>query len=132
MRVFVDTSALYAVLDRDDQNHSRARRQWERLLKEEAELLTSNYILIETCALLQHRLGLGAVRTLREDILPLISVEWISREAHDAALAAVLTADRKNLSLVDCSSFHVMRETGVRRAFVFDRHFAEQGFECRL
>ena len=45
-----------------------------------------------------------------------------------AAMEMILAASRKKLSLVDCSSFLVMREVGVREAFCFDRHFREQGF----
>lgn len=41
-----------------------------------------------------------------------------------------LTANRRQLSLVDCVSFTVMRERGIKTAFVFDDHFEEQGFEC--
>ena len=78
MIVFADTSALYAVLDRDDENHQTARATWEKLLKGGAILVTSSYVLVEICALIQHRLGLNALRTLQDDILPLLTVEWIS------------------------------------------------------
>ncbi|MDP2857839.1 MAG: VapC toxin family PIN domain ribonuclease, partial [Bacillota bacterium] len=44
--------------------------------------------------------------------------------------AALLTAGRRNLSLVDCVSFDVMRRLGMEKAFAFDAHFAEQGFQC--
>jgi predicted nucleic acid-binding protein len=132
MIVFVDTSALYAVLDRDDQNHQTARTAWEMLLKSAATLVTSNYVLVETCALVQHRLGLDALRTLQDDIFPLLTVEWISRAQHDSAMGAVLSAGRKKLSLVDCVSFGLIRAAGLRKAFAFDRHFVEQGFECEL
>ena len=47
---------------------------------------------------------------------------------HRAAVAAVLASARRNLSLVDCASFEVMRRRGLRTAFTLDRHFAEQGF----
>jgi predicted nucleic acid-binding protein len=62
MRVFIDTSAFYALLDRDDANHQRAKDVWTNLLKNENTLLTSNYVLVETFALVQHRLGIEAVR----------------------------------------------------------------------
>ena len=51
--IFVDTSALYAVLDRDDANHTVARDTWESLLRSSQRLLTHNYVLLETAALVQ-------------------------------------------------------------------------------
>ena len=38
MTVFVDTSAQYAALDRDDENHASAREAWARLLREAVNL----------------------------------------------------------------------------------------------
>ena len=64
MSVFVDTSALYAVLDADDGKHSPACAEWQRLLLN-SSLVTTNYVLVETTALLQHRLGVEAVRNAR-------------------------------------------------------------------
>ena len=129
MIAFVDTSAFYAVLDRDDENHAAAGAAWKKLLESGAILVTSNYVLVETCALVQHRLGLDAVRSFHQQIAPLLTIEWISPAQHDSAMAAVLAADRKKLSLVDCVSFAVMRHAGIRSAFAFDSHFIEQGFE---
>jgi predicted nucleic acid-binding protein len=44
------------------------------------------------------------------------------------ATEMALVASRKKLSVVDCVSFVVMRDSGVSEAFCFDRHFREQGF----
>jgi uncharacterized protein len=129
MTVFVDTSAFYAVLDRDDANHDRAGGTWAKLLGDAANLVTNNYVLIETSALLQHRLGVAAVRTFHEDVVPLLRIDWISEPRHKAGMEAMLTAARKKLSLVDCVSFQSMRELGIRTAFRFDSHFHEQGFD---
>ena len=132
MIAFVDTSAFYAVLDRDDKNHRAAGAAWEHLLRNNAVLLTTNYVLVETNSLLQNRLGMDSLRVFQEQIAPPVSVEWISRAQHEAAVLAVLTAGRRKLSLVDCVSFAVMREAGIRNAFAFDSHFVEQGFECKF
>ena len=129
MTVFVDTSAFYAVFDRDDANHAQAKPVWERLLRDRATLLTNNYVLLETGALLQHRLGVAALRAFLEDVVPLLQVDWISEHRHRAGAEAVLASSRKKLSLVDCIGFQTMREHGARAAFCFDRHFHEQGFE---
>lgn len=129
MTVFVDTSAFYAILDADDQNHEQARRAWNDLVTQEADLVCTNYVLVETFALVQHRLGIEAVRALQEDILPVLRVEWVDESVHEASTAALLIAARRQLSLVDCTSFETMRRLGIKTAFTFDRHFAEQGFD---
>ncbi|HHT9124587.1 MAG TPA: type II toxin-antitoxin system VapC family toxin [Candidatus Brocadiia bacterium] len=130
MSVFVDTSALLAVLDADDRNHKSARETWKDLISRDELLVCTNYVLIETFALVQHRLGMSAVRTFQDDICPVLIVEWVDESTHRAGVTGVLTALRKNLSLVDCVSFVVMRRLGIKSAFVFDPHFKEQGFSC--
>ena len=128
MTVFVDTSALYALLDRDDQNHRTAAEIWKELIGSERSAVCTNYVLVEAFALIQHRLGIEAVRTLEDDIVPVLDVQWITETQHQAGLAAMLTAASRRLSLVDCVSFETMRNLGIQVAFAFDRHFAEQGF----
>jgi predicted nucleic acid-binding protein len=127
--IFVDTSALYAVLDRDDQNHPLAKSTWSSLLQADDVLIVTNYVVVETTALVQHRLGMEAFRVLCGDILPALDMQWIGEDEHRQAQNALLAADRRKVSLVDCSSFHVMRSRMVRTAFAFDPHFREQGFE---
>ncbi|MCL4819845.1 MAG: PIN domain-containing protein [Vicinamibacteria bacterium] len=129
MSVFVDTSGLLAVLDADDAFHPRADVTWRKLLASDRTLVTTNYVLVETFALAQSRLGLDAVRALQQDVVPALRVLWVDGELHGAGATALLTAGRRRLSLVDCVSFEVMRREGMRQAFCFDRHFAEQGFE---
>lgn len=129
MPILVDTSALFAVLDADDQYHTQARETWEHLLSEEERLVCTNYVLVEAFALVQNRLGMEAVRTLQEDILPLVGVEWIDAQSHYSSVVALLTAGRRGLSLVDCASFETMRRLGLTTAFAFDSDFAEQGFQ---
>lgn len=92
-------------------------------------MFASSYVLVETTALLQHRIGIEAVRVLADDVAPTLDVQWIGAEEHRMAMLALLAANRRALSLVDCSSFEVMRRLGLRTAFSFDAHFAEQGFE---
>lgn len=40
----------------------------------------------------------------------------------------VLLSRRRDLSLVDLSSFDSMRRHGIKRAIAFDKQFTEQGF----
>ena len=120
MTTFLDTSALFALLDRDDANHHKAKDTWVGLLADEQPLITTNYVLVESFALIQHRLGLSAVRTFQEDILPVVPVEWVTDSVHRAGVSALLAASSRNLSLVDCVSFEIMRRAGIKAVFAFD------------
>ena len=130
MSTFVDTSAFYAVLAENDINHTPALDAWRDLAATMADVSCTNYVLLETTALLQHRLGIASVRAFQEEIVPVLHVQWLSADDHRAAVQALLISGRRNLSLVDCTSFDTMRRLGIRTAFTFDQHFAEQGFDC--
>ena len=130
MSVFVDTSAFYAVLDGDCADHKAAAEHWAKLIRGKTALISSNYVLVETIALVQHRLGMQAVHAFHENALPMVHIEWVDEWCHKAAIAGLLTAARRQLSLVDCVSFEVMRQLGIKVAFTLDRHFEEQGFKC--
>lgn len=128
---FVDTSALYALLDADDDNHERASELWRDMIETEEDLVTTNYVLVEVFALIQNRLGLEAVRQFQEDVVPVLRVEFVTHEIHRLGIAAVLAASRKNLSLVDCISFEAMRDAGIKSVFAFDDHSRQYGFSPR-
>jgi uncharacterized protein len=127
---FVDTSGLLAVLNADDRLHSEASRAWASWVAEDVAMVTSNYVLLETAVLVQKRLGFDAVTTLHTDVLPVMQIEWVDTALHQAAMAILITIRQRDLSLVDCTSFELMRRLGLREVFGFDRHFAGQGFTC--
>ncbi len=130
MTCFVDTSAFLAILDASDVRHEAAHQFWVRLVQDQTPLVTTSYVVIESCAVTQRRFGVDAVRSLLEDILPVVSIHWIDESIHSAATGALLIASPRQLSLVDCVSFEVMRRLGIRNIFAFDPHFAEGGFTC--
>jgi predicted nucleic acid-binding protein len=130
MMCFVDTSALFAVLDAADPDHARAESTLSRLREDQIDLLTTNYVVLEAIVVAQRRIGLDAVRVLETLLLPGISLHWIDETTHQDAISALLVAGRRQLSLVDCTSFVVMRRLDIADVFAFDPHFAEQGFRC--
>lgn len=128
MTTFVDTSALYALLDRDDQNHAAAAAWFTGHDPNTDDLLTHNYVVVESAALADRRLGVDAARVLLEDILPVISLQFVDESLHRAATSAYLSASRRGPSLVDRTSFELMRHRGIDVAFAFDRDFQAAGF----
>ncbi|MBN1453674.1 MAG: type II toxin-antitoxin system VapC family toxin [Anaerolineales bacterium] len=125
---FVDTSAFLAILSIDDHHHSHAELCLRGLREENQTLSANNYVIIESIALIQKRLGIDKVRDFQNKILPLIQIEWVDEEQHKIAIDRVLSANRRKLSLVDCSAFETMRRLGIDTAFTFDSHFREEGF----
>jgi len=126
LATFVDTSALFALLDRDDAHHQRAARAFGELRG--SPLVTHSYVVVESVALTQSRLGAAALRRLCHDLLGVIEVEWVGSDLHKAALTVLLASDSLSVSLVDWVSFAFMRERGIAEALAFDQHFARQGF----
>jgi len=129
MEIFIDTSALYAFISEDDRNHELARQTWGTLLTSEDKLLTNSYVLVESITLIQQRLGMKYVRAFLAQFTPILHVDWLGQEQHSYAVEQLLTADRRQLSLVDCSSFESMRRLGIKKVFSFDERFREQDFE---
>jgi predicted nucleic acid-binding protein len=128
MSVFVDTSAILAILDADDQNHAEAKLVWQKILSANNDLVSTNYILVETFALVQNRLGLEAVRLFQQDVVPVLEVTWVTKEQHRTAVDIMMSKGQRRLSLVDCVSFLVMHQNDIKKAFAFDHHFGEEGF----
>ena len=129
MSVYVDTSAFLAVLNADDRFHARARRRWHQLIEAGRSLICNNYVLVETIAVIQKRLGMDAVIAFQNDVRPILTILWVDEDLHQRAVSALLAARRRRLSLVDCASFESMIQAGMRQVFAFDTHFEEQGFE---
>ena len=127
MTVFVDTSALYALLDRDDAGHDRALRGSERVLGE--ELVTHSYVVVETVSLVRRRLGAEAADRLIDDVLPAIKIVDVDEALRGRAVAAFRAGVSSTVSLVDRTSFECMRILGISRAYAIDRDFEAEGFE---
>jgi uncharacterized protein len=124
---FVDTSAIYAWADAADPNHRTAVRALQALLERGEDLLTHNYVLVESMALVQARLGFAAVMKLAADASTFV-VEWVDDDLHAAGVSALQASGKRRLSLVDHISFLVMRRRRVETAFAFDPDFAVAGF----
>ena len=128
MSVFLDTSAAYAFLVGTDAAHQDVARAFRDVLEGGRELVTTNYVVVETTALLQHRVGLEAVRAFHDRVLPLARLVFIEPALHRRAYLRLMRADRRGLSLVDCSSFEVMEAEGLRDALAVDADFEGEGF----
>ena len=125
---FVDTSAFYAIIDQSDTAHEKTADAWTFLLQSDSHLITSNYIILETIALLQNRISCKAALLFQNDILSVVDVHWITQVIHELSVELWRNQGRRHLSLVDCSSFILMGQCRCSEAFSLDSHFADQGY----
>lgn len=123
----MDTSAFFALVDAGDDAHSRARAIFARIGPSD-ELVTHQYVVVETFALAQRRLPAEALRRIALELLPLVTMEPVDDALHAAATAALLASLPARRSFVDLVSFELMRERGIARAFAFDADFEQAGF----
>ena len=131
MNTFLDTSGIFALLVRTDERHAEALRAWQDIERQSDSLYTTNYVILETCALLHHRVGKHAVRAFCQDFLPATTIVWVNEESHTQALAVYLEAGRQRPSLVDHVSFQSIRSIPCQSVLAFDQHFKDQGIPLR-
>ena len=120
---FVDTGAFYAAADTSDRNHGLAAAVFVARATA-GELVTSDYVFVETWCLVRARLGrgvamrfwdamrTGVVRSIGVGSADLIRGRAIAEEWSD-----------QDFSLVDCTSFALMERLSIDQAFAFDAHF---------
>jgi predicted nucleic acid-binding protein len=124
--VLIDTSALYALADRDDGRHKEAISVRRMLEKDGTRVLTTNYLLVEAHSLILSHLGDDAARRFLSSFnIPLIQA---TEEDLRLGIELILAHSDKDYSLADSISFVIMKRMRIREAFSFDGHFAQAGF----
>ena len=129
--IFVDTGAFLARYLARDQHHETSRGAWRELPSRPWRLHTSNFVLDETFTLMGRRASHEFAAQRAEAILTSKSVAILRPDADDEleALEYFRKFGDQRVSFTDCISFALMRRHGIPRAFGFDRHFAQAGFE---
>ncbi len=125
-RILADTSFIYALLDRNDNNFSQAVASLRTLAEKRWEPFLTNFVVAEVYALILSRLGRDvAFSWLEKSIWP---VERVGAEDEVAAREILRRYKDKSFSYVDACSFAVLNRLGCRRVLGFDAHFRQYGF----
>jgi predicted nucleic acid-binding protein len=119
--VFVDTSAWYAAADSSDRSNRRARE----ILSSGEALVTSDHVLAETWTLLRHRIHRDAAERFWEGLRGGVArIECVGAADLEAAWQIGQSFADQDFSLVDRTSFAVMRRLGIGRVASLDDDFA--------
>ena len=122
MSLFVDTSVWYAAADSSDSGNARAKAI---LAAADEPLVTSDHVLVETWTLLRYRIRRQAAERFWEAMRNGVStIEPVGAADLEAAWQMGVTWRDQDFSIVDRTSFAVMRRLGIERAASFDADFA--------
>ena len=124
-KILIDTSAFYALVSASDESHLEAKAIYGRLVDQKVELYTSSYIFVESAALIQHRLGLPALKTFVESLKESLHFLWIDERTHWQAWEILKESPGRRLSFVDCTTVVLANALGAT-VFAFDEDFRQQ------
>ena len=132
LEIFVDTSGWGNLVDKSQPYHQLTMQLYRQAKQQEKRLITTNYIITEVVALLTSPLRIprpkiiGFVNSLKQSRY----VEIIHIDPHKDHDSWLLLSNRedKQWSLVDSSSFIIMKERGILEALTNDVHFEQAGF----
>lgn len=127
-RLFVDTGAWYALVDKKDPDHGQAGRFFRN---NKIPFLTTNFIFDETTTLLRNRLGWNVAKDFGQKLKEssFVSLIAVKDEDEDRAWDIFLKYKDKDFSYTDCTSFAVMERLKMDMAFSFDKHFLTMKFK---
>ncbi len=126
--ILLDTSAIYALADRGDPNRRVAVERLRQVEAQSHTLFVHSYILAESTALLQRRLGLAIALRFLEDARA-VRIHWVIGRDHEETVRLLASREKPTLSLVDCASFVLMRKYRSTIAFAFYEDFEREGFQ---
>jgi hypothetical protein len=128
-KLFVDTAAWIALEVANDQHHEAAM-SFRQEVGHTYRWVTTNWVIWETVTWLRFHVHHASAVRFGERIRAAERLELISVVSQQETAACVMFKryGDKDFSFVDCASFAVMQDSGLRTAFTFNNHFRLAGF----
>ncbi|GAF26401.1 predicted nucleic acid-binding protein, contains PIN domain [Moorella thermoacetica Y72] len=127
-KIMVDTSAIYALIDRSDDRHEKAKHLFKKLSEQDVDLILTNFILAETHALILSRIGHELAREWVKNLI--WKIERVKEEDEKRAREIIIAYQDKPFSYTDATTFAVMERLKLNVALAFDNHFTQFGWQC--
>lgn len=130
-KVFVDTSGWVALFVENDQSHKKAVSILDGIKSSKAAIYTSDYCIDETITTIlvrgNHKQSVLAGEALFTS--KIIKIVHVCPAYLSAAWELYQKFKDKRFSFTDVTSFVIMKDFSIKRAFAFDREFVQAGIE---
>jgi hypothetical protein len=130
--VLADTSGWAHLIDASETYHEQAAQITNDLRRQGHRLITTNYVVTELVAVLHSPLrvprqtAIEFVEAVKTS--PGVQVIHVDEGLDSEAWELLKARPDKTWSLVDCTSFVLMRRMGILEALTADHHFEQAGF----
>ena len=131
-RIFADTSGWGNLIDSTQKYHKLAANIYRSAPNRVFKIITTNYIITELVALMssplriQHSMIVEFINSMKNS--PHVELVHIDPILDEKAWKLLSNRSDKGWSLVDCSSFVVMEQLGIKESLTTDHHFEQAGF----
>lgn len=130
-KVFVDTSGWVALFVVNDKDHEKAISIFEDLKQSKVPIYTSDYVIDETITTIltrgNHKQSVLAGKVLLTS--EIVKIVHVSASYFQSAWEFYQKYRDKQFSFTDVTSFTIMKDLNINRAFAFDRDFRQAGIE---
>lgn len=126
-KIFVDTGVFYAFVDKSDKFHGEVTELFRKARKERYTLISSNFVLAESHALILSKLGRKIASRWLFSVEKIASIQRITEEDEIRAKEIIKTFDDKDFSYTDATSFAMMERLGLINAWAVDIDFVQYG-----
>lgn len=130
-KIFVDTSAWVALFAANDKHHEKAVSIFEKIEASKLPIYTSDYCIDETITTILAR-GNHKQSVLAGEALftsKIIKLIYVCPDYLHVAWELYQKYTDKSFSFTDVSSFAIMKDLNIKKAFAFDREFVQAGIE---
>ncbi|MCL4417789.1 MAG: PIN domain-containing protein [Actinobacteria bacterium] len=128
-KLFIDTSAFFAIINARDLNHDIALKFFKNDI-DNFKVFSSDFIISETLTLIRRKMGSSIAFSWGEKILQsnFLKILYSGENIFFDSWKTFIKYEDRDFSFVDCTSFIHMKENEIRQCFCFDTYFSIYGY----
>ncbi len=125
IKVFVDATGWYALVDPEHQHHDAAKEYYQQLLDTGTKLYTNINEITRAITKIKTQCGLSIATEFskiidQSSLTSNLNVSWVNRRAYRAALRQFFSIKQADIEIRHCFIFEDVRKKKINLIFSFD------------